>query len=162
MATNDSGAEAATGPLIFAYDGSELAASAFTLAARHFAPGQEAHVVCVYQPADVGFVLPKRHHLDADQATDVKAAAEETAARGAELAEQAGFRATSAAVWSAPTWKGLVDTADEKDASMIVIASHRRPHGLRGHFVGSVAAAVVAHAECSVFVVHDHERAERR
>src|SRR3954470_21851281 len=103
MASNDPGATTATGPVIFAYDGSQLAAYAFTVAARHFAPGQEAHVVCVYQPADVGFVLPKRHHIDADEATDVKAAAEETAARGAELAERAGFRATSAAVWSAPT-----------------------------------------------------------
>jgi nucleotide-binding universal stress UspA family protein len=153
MAANE-----ATGPVIFAYDGSELSAYAFTLAARHFSPGQEALVVTVYQPADVGFVLPKRHHLDADQATDVKAAAEETAAAGAELANQAGFRASGVAVWSAPTWKGLVDTANEQDASVIVIASHRRPHGIRGHFVGSVAAAVVSHAECSVLVVHDHER----
>jgi nucleotide-binding universal stress UspA family protein len=157
MATNET---APAGPVLFAYDGSELAAYAFTHAAAHFAPGQEALVVCVYQPADVGFVLPKRHHLDADQATDVKAAAEETAAHGAELATQAGFQATGKAVWSAPTWKGLVQTAEETDASMIVIASHRRPHGLRAHFVGSVAAAVVAHAECSVLVVHDHQAEE--
>ena len=139
-------------PVIFAYDGSELAAFAIEEAGRHLAPGQAALVVCVWQPADVGFVADE-DHIDADRAPDVKSAAEAVAAKGAELATQAGFRAESAAVWKSPTWKGLVETAEERGSSLIVMGSHRR-RGIVGHLVGSVAAAVVAHAGCSVLVVH--------
>ena len=80
-------------------------------------------------------------------------AAEETAAHGASLAEQAGFRPQSLAVQAAPTWKGIVEAAEEREASLIVLGSHRRS-GLAGHLLGSVTAAVVAHSACSVLVVH--------
>ena len=46
----------AAGPAIFAYDGSDLAAYAIEQAGIQLAPGREALVVCVWQPADVGFV----------------------------------------------------------------------------------------------------------
>jgi nucleotide-binding universal stress UspA family protein len=156
MAPIEPGAAAPTGPVLFAYDGSELAELAIEEAARQLAPGQEALVVCVWQPADVGFVHPKHGKIDADHAPDVKTAAEETAAHGASLAEQAGFRSQGLAVWSAPTWKGLVETAEERNASVIVLGSHRRK-GLVGHLTGSVASAVVAHAACSVLVVHQRD-----
>jgi nucleotide-binding universal stress UspA family protein len=57
------------------------------------------------------------------------------------------------AVEAAPTWKGIVETADENGASLIVLGSHRRS-GLAGHLLGSVAAAVVKHSASSVLVVH--------
>jgi nucleotide-binding universal stress UspA family protein len=57
------------------------------------------------------------------------------------------------AVEAAPTWKGIVETAAERQASLIVVGTHRRS-GLVGHLVGSVAAAVVAHATSSVLIVH--------
>ena len=57
------------------------------------------------------------------------------------------------AVEAAPTWKGIVETAEEHDASLIVLGSHRRS-GLVGHLLGSVAAAVVTHSATSVLVVH--------
>lgn len=142
-----------TGPVVFAYDGSELAALAIEQAGKQLAPGQEALVVCVWQPADVGFVAPSEQHFDAGEAPEVKKAAEQVAAQGATLAETAGFRSQSIAVWAAPTWKGIVETAEERDASLIVIGSHRRS-GLSGRLIGSVAGAVVAHAACSVLVVH--------
>ena len=71
---------------------------------------------------------------------------------GAALAAAAGFRSQAVAVESAPTWKGIVDTAEEHRASLIVLASGRRT-GLVGHLLGSVGAAVVAHATRSVLVV---------
>ncbi len=71
------------------------------------------------------------------------------------LAEKAGFRARSTSVEAAPTWKGIVEAADREGASLIVLGSHRRS-GLLGHFVGSVAAAVMAHSTTSVLVVHQH------
>jgi nucleotide-binding universal stress UspA family protein len=143
----------AAGPVLFAYDGSELAALAIEQAGQQLAPGRDALVLCVWQPADVGFVPTSERHFDANQATEVQRAAEETAAHGAALAEQAGFRSRSMAVKAAPTWKGIVETAEEHQASLIVLGSHRR-RGLVGHLLGSVAAAVVTHAGSSVLVVH--------
>jgi len=146
------GAPMSAGPVVFAYDGSELAAFAIERAATQLAPGRDALVVCVWQPADVGFTPTDNGHFDADQATEVRRAAERTAAHGAALAGAAGFRAYSKAVEAAPTWKGIVATADEHDASLIVLGPHRR-NGLLGHLQGSVAAAVVAHTTTPVLIV---------
>jgi nucleotide-binding universal stress UspA family protein len=140
------------GPILFAYDGSELAEFAIEEAGRQLAPGGDALVLCVWQPADVGFIPLDDRHLDAQNATEVHEAAEQTAAHGASLAESAGFRSESMAVEAAPTWKGIVKIAEERDASVIVIGSHRRS-GLRGQLLGSVAAAVVSHSGISVLVV---------
>jgi nucleotide-binding universal stress UspA family protein len=111
-------------------------------------------VLCVWQPVDVGFVPTSRRHFDADQAPEVRRAAEETAAYGASLAGNAGFRAQSLAVEAAPTWQGIVETAADRHASLIVIGARRRS-GLVGHLIGSVASAVVTHAASSVLVVHE-------
>jgi len=142
-----------SGPVLFAYDGSELATLAIEQAAQQLAPGRDALVLCVWQPADVGFLPVDDRHFDASQASEVKKAAEETAAHGASLAEKAGFRSQSMAVEAAPTWQGIVETAEERGASLIVLGSHRRS-GLAGHLLGSVAAAVVKHSARSVLVVH--------
>ncbi len=143
----------AAGPAIFAYDGSELAGYAIDQAAIQLAPGREALVVCVWQPADVGFVPVEGRHLHAAAANEVEAAAKETAAAGAELARRAGFRARPLTVEAAPTWKGLVKVADEHRCGLIVIGSHQRS-GMLGHLAGSVAAATVSHFESSVLVIH--------
>ena len=142
-----------SGPVLFAYDGSELAALAIEQAAQQLAPGRDALVLTVWQPADVGFVPVNERHFDATQAQEVQKAAEETAAHGASLAEKAGFRSQSVAVEAAPTWKGIVETAEERGSTLIVLGSHRRS-GLTGHLLGSVAAAVVKHSASSVLVVH--------
>src|SRR5579862_8125024 len=144
---------AISGPVLFAYDGSELAQLAIEQAGQQLAPGRKALVLCVWQPADVGFVPVDDRHLDAQNATEVQEAAQETATQGASLAEKAGFQSQSMAVKAAPTWKGIVDTADEHEASLIVLGSHRRS-GVAGHLLGSVAAAVVTHSESPVLVVH--------
>ena len=141
------------GPVLFAYDGSELAQLAIEQAGRQLAPGRDALVLCVWQPADVGFIPVDDQHFDAQNAAEVKEAAGHTAEHGAALAEKAGFKPQSLALEAAPAWKGIVETAEESDASLIVLGSHRRS-GLVGHFIGSVAAAVVTHSERSVLVVH--------
>jgi MFS family permease/nucleotide-binding universal stress UspA family protein len=140
------------GVVLFAYDGSELAAFAISQAAAQLAPRRDALVVCVWQPVDVGFTPTDDTHFDADRATEVRNAAERTAAHGAVLAEEAGFLARSAAVEAAPTWKGIVAAAEEHDASLIVLGPHRR-NGLLGHLQGSVAAAVVTHSARPVLIV---------
>ncbi|HTA12929.1 MAG TPA: universal stress protein [Solirubrobacteraceae bacterium] len=142
-----------TGPVLLAYDGSELAGLAIDQAARQLAPGRNALVVCVWQPGDVGFLPTSERRFNAAEATEVRKAAEETAAHGASLAAKAGFQPQSVAIEAAPTWKGIVELAGEREASLIVIGSHRR-RGLVGHLLGSVATAVVAHSAAPVLIAH--------
>jgi nucleotide-binding universal stress UspA family protein len=153
MASTSIGDPTPNRPILFAYDGSDFAAFAIEEASRMLATGRDAVVLCVWQPVDVGFVPTSKQHFDADKAPEVRRAAEETAAYGASLALQAGFRAKGMAVEGAPTWKGIVETAAALQAGVIVVGSHRHS-GLKGHLVGSVAAAVVAHSNAPALVVH--------
>ena len=139
------------GPVLFAYDGSELAGHAIMQAAEQLSP-RDAVVVCVWQPVDVGFTPLDNQPFDADRASQVRLAAERTAAHGAALADEAGFRSCSVAIEASPTWKGIVEAADGHRASMIVLGPHRR-NGLLGHLQGSVAAAVVAHTTIPVLLI---------
>jgi len=157
MASDDTSAAQApatpSGLVLFAYDGCELAALAIEQAGRELASGRDALVACVWQTGDVGFLPVGEQPFNAADAPQVRAAAEATAAHGASLAEKAGFRAQSIAIEAAPTWKGIVETADEREASLIVLGSHRR-HGLAKQLLGSVAAAVASHSRSSVLIVH--------
>ena len=152
VAPNYDVAASSGGPVLFAYDGSDLAAFAIAEAATQLPARRDALVVCVWQPVEVGFAPTDGRHFNADRATEVRNAAEQTAAHGASLAGEAGFLACSKAVEAAPTWKGIVQTADEYSASLIVLGPHRR-NGLLGHLQGSVAAAVVAHTATPVLIV---------
>ena len=49
------------------------------------------------------------------------------------------------------SYNTILDVADEKEADLIIIASHRP--GLQDYFLGSTASKVVRHAKCSVLVV---------
>jgi nucleotide-binding universal stress UspA family protein len=141
------------GPVLFAYDGSDLAKLAIDEAGRQLVAGREAIVLTVWQPFNVGFVPSTGLEFDAAQALEVKHAAEQTAQEGASLAQAAGFRARSAALEAAPAWKQIVSCADERDASLIVLGSHGHS-GLSDVLVGSVASAVAAHSRRSVLIVH--------
>lgn len=46
---------------------------------------------------------------------------------------------------------GILDAADELNADLIIIASHKP--GLSDYFLGSTAARVVRHAQCPVLVM---------
>lgn len=46
---------------------------------------------------------------------------------------------------------GILAVADERDADVIIIASH--VPGMQDYFLGSTAARVVRHAKCSVYVM---------
>lgn len=144
-----------SGPIVFAYDGSDLARLAIEEAGE-LLKGHDALVACIWQPFDVGFIPPSGLQFDAAQVQAVKQAAEETAARGASLAEAAGFSAQSIAVEATPSWRGIVDLAEGRDARLIVLGSHGRS-GLSEVFVGSVAAAVSSHTRRTVLIAHrDH------
>jgi nucleotide-binding universal stress UspA family protein len=141
-----------SGPVVFAYDGSELARHAIEEAGRLLETG-DAIVVTVWQPFDVGFLPAAGVQFNAAEIDAVRSAAAQTAAEGAELAQAAGFRARSAEIEHAPTWKGIADFADEHDARLVVLGSHGRS-GIAGVLVGSVAGAVASHSPRSVLIVH--------
>jgi nucleotide-binding universal stress UspA family protein len=147
------GATDESGPVLFAYDGSELAGHAITEAGRQLRAGQDALVLTVWEPFNVGFLPIGGAAFDAAGPDEVAAAAEKTAAHGASLAEAAGFRAETMTAEGAPTWASIVDAADARGASLIVLGSHGRS-GVTGLLLGSVAGAVAAHAQRSVLIVH--------
>jgi nucleotide-binding universal stress UspA family protein len=147
-----------SGPVVFAFDGSDLAKLAIDEAGRLLGSGRDAIALTVWKPFDVGFVPVGGLKFDAQEITEVEHAAQETAAHGAELAEAAGFRARSWALEATPSWKGIVDFADQREASLIVLGSHGRS-GLAGALVGSVAGAVASHSRRSVLIVHRGARA---
>lgn len=150
-------ATTASGPVVFAYDGSDLAKNAIAEAGR-LLEGGDALVVTVWKPFDVGFLPAAGLEFDAAQIDDVRKAAKDTAAEGVALAESAGFRAQAVEVESSPTWRGISDVADEHDARVIVLGSHGRS-GVAGVLVGSVAGAVASHSRRSVLIVHRGEEA---
>jgi nucleotide-binding universal stress UspA family protein len=153
VSTDDNAPVPSTGPILFAYDGSTLSALAIESAGRELASGRDALVLCVWQPGGVGFVPVTTQTFDANSASDVRQAAQETADFGASLARNAGFRAQGVTADAAPTWKGIIHTADEHHVSLIVVGAHSHA-GLVGHLLGSVSGAVVSHAAVPVMVVH--------
>lgn len=142
-----------SGLVLFAYDGSELAKLAIDEAGKQLAPGRDALVLTIWEPFDVGFVPPDGVQFDAAQVVEVKNAAEQTAAAGASLAEAAGFRARSVTKECASAWKGIVEVANDRDASLIVLGSHGHK-GIAGVLLGSVAGAVAAHSRRTVLIAH--------
>jgi nucleotide-binding universal stress UspA family protein len=79
--------------------------------------------------------------------------AESTAAEGARLAADAGFAAEPLTVTGSPTWRRIIDVAEERGAGLVVIGSQGRT-GLSRAVLGSVAAAVAQHSDGSVLIVH--------
>ncbi len=153
MPTIENAAIQHNGPVLFAYDGSALAALAIERAGHELVTNRDALVLCVWQPADVGFEPVSKRHFNTNAANEVREVAEETAAFGASLARKAGFRATSLTVEASPTWRGIILTAEEHDVRLIVLGAHRHS-GIVGHLLGSVTAAVVSHTTRPVLVVH--------
>ena len=148
-----------TGPVLFAYDGSELAGHAIAQAATQLATPREAVIVCAWQPVDVGFTPVGDQHFDTNQANEVRAAAEAVAAQGVALAEKAGFTARPVTVEASPTWKGIVAAAEQEKAALIVLGAHH--HGrLAERLLGHVALDVIGHAHASVLVIHQDPSTE--
>jgi nucleotide-binding universal stress UspA family protein len=146
------------GPLLFAYDGSDPAKAAIDEASRQL-PGRDAIVVTVWRVLMVGFTPDPPVDFDAACSDEVKKAATQTAASGAALARASGFRTQARAVEGTPAWKAIVDTANESDASLIVVGTHGHSR-LAGRMVGSVAGDVAAHSSQPVLIVHGRRGAD--
>ncbi len=141
-------------PVLFAYDGSDLAKAAIANAGEQLADGRSTVVLAVWEPLDANtFFAAGRVPVDQSVIDALTKGARETAQEGAELAEAAGFEAEPIAAEGAPTWKRIVDVADERDCGLIVLGSHGRT-GVSGVLLGSVAATVARHSDRPVLIVH--------
>lgn len=71
---------------------------------------------------------------------------------GAALSQKLGLHEGIATrVATGHSGRTILEIADEMEADLIVIASHRP--GLQDYFLGSTAARVVRHAKCAVHVI---------
>jgi nucleotide-binding universal stress UspA family protein len=76
----------------------------------------------------------------------------EVATEGAARARAAGFDAEPQGAVASPTWEGIVETADEIDAALIVIGS-RGHESLRGRLEPSTSHDLAVHAGRPVLIV---------
>jgi nucleotide-binding universal stress UspA family protein len=147
------------GPVIVAYDGSDLGQLAIEEAGRLLRLEREIVVVCVWQPFDVGFTPSDGTSLNADHVPAVREAAKRTAEHGAELVRSLGFQAQPVEREASPIWKGIAEVAEERDASAIVLCAHC--HGrLGGVLQGSVTSSLTAHTERTVIIAHPHKNGD--
>jgi nucleotide-binding universal stress UspA family protein len=140
-------------PVLFAYDGSDIAGLAIEEAARQISAERDALVLTVWEPFDVEFLPIQGRRLNAASSDEVGGAAEEVARQGAKVAGVAGFRAQGITTQATPPWRGIVDVAEDRNASLIVLGSHGRT-SLASVLIGSVARSVSEHSDRSLLIVH--------
>jgi nucleotide-binding universal stress UspA family protein len=144
---------AVTEQILICYDGSDDAERAIDTAAALV--GSRHAVVLTVAPAmtfaegvaATSSVVPGGAFEDLNRADALRRA--ET---GATRARRAGFDAEARATIASTTWQGIVDVADELDATAIVIGS-RGLGGLREFARGSVSHDVATHARRPVLIV---------
>jgi len=140
-------------PMLICYDGSVGSVHSLAAAATLFG-GRKAVVVHVGP-----FVTTAEGYLGMSPGVNVTEfeslnleAANERAAAGAALAQEAGLDAQARGELADETWQGIADVADEIDAAVIVIGS-RGLHGFKESLEGSVSHQLATHAGRPVLVV---------
>lgn len=145
--------------ILIGYDGSDDADSAIRCAGHLFGP-RRAVVAHVWDSLaelllhtdieDVpGPMKDAAQALDDEEAADARS----IAARGAELAEAAGFEAVPAIARGKPkAWPTLLDMADEHGAAAVVVGS-RGLGFVQSALLGSVSSGLLDHARLPVLVV---------
>ncbi len=154
-----------SGPVIFGYDGSDLAEHAVREAGSLFA-NKQALIVSVWEAGRAFEVAssPLRAFetpvapLDEHTAFEVDQAmyddANQLAGRGAAVAREGGFEADALAGADNKTVaETLVRLATECDAQAVVVGAHSKGPVKRA-FLGSTSRHVTENAPCPVLVVH--------
>jgi len=110
-------------------------------------------VLTVWEPLDaVPFWGVPLATMPDEMTEQVVAQAETVAAEGVALAADAGLETAQAEVeLGAPVWSRIVETAEQRGASVIVIGSHGRT-GIGFAVMGSVANSVSQLAEVPVLI----------
>jgi nucleotide-binding universal stress UspA family protein len=147
------------GTILIGFDGSEEAEDAIRCAGQLFAPRRAivAHVwdslaeLLLHSDIDhlAGSMREAAEELDAEDARE----AEAIAARGAEIAEEAGFERIPVAARGRPkAWPTLLELAEQHDAAAIVVGS-RGLGGVKSALLGSVSSGLLDHAHRPVLIV---------
>jgi nucleotide-binding universal stress UspA family protein len=145
------------GPVLFAYDGFEDARAAIRQAGRHLPDGRAAIVLTVWEPFKaMPFASTPTTPGGLEQS--IEREARRVADEGARLARVHGFDAQAVAERGASIWKRIVQSAEEHDASMVVLGAHGRT-GTELIALGSVVVAIVEHTARPVLIVHAPPRA---
>ena len=147
------------GPILLCYDGSDDAKLALARAGELF-PGRTALVVHVWEPlSEVASVppLPGLEGMLKSGLDEMDKLGEETSAKladeGCDLARAAGLDAKPLSIQRAGrAWRAILAVAGEHDAGVIVLG-RRGVSAAELRILGSVANAVVHHADRPVLVV---------
>lgn len=145
-------------PVHIAYDGSDFAKEAIAEAGRQLRPGRAALILTVTEPLEKipfmgGAGLPVDEDTMETLINAAKSGAEKTAEEGCDLAREAGLSPEPLVAPGSPIWERIVATADERDASLIIIGS-RGLSGIKHAVLGSVAAAVAQHSKRTILITH--------
>ena len=140
-----------TSPMLICYDGSEGARRAIDAAAE-LVCGRATVVLAVAAPLTASQALDSLATVEEAPEEVNQEAAAVCAAQGAAYARRTGLIAEARGEIAAPTWKGIVDVADELDAAVIVIGS-RGLRGAREIVEGSLSHEVAEHAGRPVLIV---------
>lgn len=154
--------------ILIGYDGSEDAKAAIQHAGD-LMPGTPATVITIWEPitmrlsrtpAGLGPVTGLGDISDIDRETAADAA--QRAREGAQLANEAGLRATPDTVSQRfSIAEAIMERADQLDVDAIVLGS-RGLTGIRSLLLGSVSHAVVQHADRPVVIVPSSDIAASR
>jgi nucleotide-binding universal stress UspA family protein len=146
-------------PILIAYDGSDNAKHAIAVAGAVLST-RPALVVAVWEsvwalayrhptPGDLGITQDVVEEID----RGARAAAEETAAEGVELARSAGLEAEALPERSdGGMSEAIVDLAHEREAHVVVIGTRGRST-FRSILLGSVSTGVVHHCRRPILTV---------
>jgi nucleotide-binding universal stress UspA family protein len=138
-------------PLLICYDGSEGARRAVGAAATLLVE-RTAVILAVAAPTTAVQALDTLGTVpQAPEEVNLETAVR-SAEEGAGYARRAGLTAEARGELAAPTWKGIVDVADELDAAVIVIGS-RGLKGVRELVEGSLSHEVAEHTGRPVLIV---------
>ena len=157
-----------SGPVIFGYDGSDLAEHAVREAGSLFG-NKRALIVSVWEAGRAfetasspvrAFETPAAP-LEESTAFEVDQAnyddANQLAERGADIARQVGFEADAVAVADNKTVADtLVRLAKEFDGQAIVVGAHSGGR-IKDFFLGSTTRHITERAPCPVLVVHGNQ-----
>jgi nucleotide-binding universal stress UspA family protein len=146
----------ATNDIVIAYDGSENARRAITVAAGQIGP-RHADVVHVWEPlVSASSRLAIYAPMGGATAQELEAEAQRaqaTADEGARLAREAGFDADAVPLRTeGPIAAAISDYANEHAPSLVVMGS-RGLSGARSFILGSVSHYVAQHLSVPVLIV---------
>jgi nucleotide-binding universal stress UspA family protein len=152
--------KAVTRRALLCFDGSRDAARAIAVAGELLGSGSATVLtvwepVAIWEPYDPAAILSagvsRLAAKDLDLDALVRDAARSTMERGVELARQAGFDAAGH-LSSGKVWRAICETAEEIDAAPIVLGA-RGLSRVQSALLGSVSAAVTAHAKRAVLLI---------